>query len=92
MRLIDFAMKHSPLYRTLYHNYEKLRAEHALLASMNGAGPPGQANCDTEIMKKFAQLDEDYKALERENQRLRMDAMVGREFQKIFTLMRNFAE
>jgi hypothetical protein len=92
MRLIDFAMKHSTLYRTLYHNYEQLREQYALVSSANGAGSPGHANCDSELLKKFTQLEADYRALERENQSLLVDAMVGRELRKMFATLRSVVE
>jgi hypothetical protein len=73
---------HEKLKADLYN----LRESYARLASMNGAGSPGNANCDTELHKKFAALEADYHALERENQSLRVDALVGQQLRALVKL------
>jgi hypothetical protein len=84
MRFFDFAIKYSPLYRQLKHDYEALRKRYALLSSANGAGSPGHANCDTALLARFTSLDADYRALERETARIRLDAELGRNIRRLF--------
>ena len=83
MRFFDLAMRYSPLYRTLKYQYEALREQHALMMSANGAGTPGQANCDREWVRKFEALDRDYRAIEKECSVLRLDAELGRRVRQL---------
>jgi hypothetical protein len=59
--------------RELERANESLRLRLAAYGSIHGAGPPGGANCDTAAVRRFAELDKDYKSLEQEYYHLRHD-------------------
>jgi hypothetical protein len=68
-----------------YPEYERLLGEYAelansrgaLLASLHGADFRPGANMDTELAKRFAELDKDYRALEKECGELRAKALIA---------------
>jgi hypothetical protein len=65
-------------YQSVLNDYAELvNNRRALLASLHGADFRPGANMDTELAKRFAELDKDYRALEKECSELRAKALIA---------------
>lgn len=69
-------------------NFE-LQKRCAMYASMNGAGPPGQANCDGEWIRKFEALDREYRALEKLFYERNTDSVIASRFRELINWVKN---
>lgn len=79
MNFFDWVVTAHPLYRALRHECEALREQQALITSAHGADYRPGANCDSDIMRRFVDLERDFQSLEKDLQNARIENLSIRQ-------------